>query len=73
VPSRRTSEGACEEIEIADFGETPQRHSREGGNPFIKLEQAFIWVPACAGTTLRPGFQPVRLFFHTLEGVVAPN
>ncbi len=27
------------------------RHSREGGNPFIKLEQALIWVPASAGTT----------------------
>ena len=26
---------------------TPQRHSREGGNPFIALEQALIWVPAC--------------------------
>ena len=31
----------------------PQRHSREGGNPFIKLEQALIWVPAFAETTLR--------------------
>jgi len=43
----------CEKIELAAFGKTPQRHSREGGNPFIKLEQALIWVPACAGTTLR--------------------
>ena len=43
-----------------------RRHSREGGNPFIKLEQALIWVPACAGTTLRTGFQPAGEFFHTL-------
>ena len=40
-----------------------ERHSRENGNPFIMLEQALIWVPACAGTTLRPGFQPVANFF----------
>ncbi len=26
---------ACDKIEIADFGETPQRHSREGGNPCV--------------------------------------
>jgi len=47
------------------------RHSREGGNPFLKLEQALIWVPASAGTTLRTelqAFQPVRRLFHTLEG-----
>ncbi len=48
---RHSREGACERIGIAGFWKTPQRHSREGGNPFIKLEQAFIqafiWVPAC--------------------------
>ncbi len=62
-------EGACEKIEIAGSGKTPQRHSREGGNPFTMLEQGFMWVPACAGTMLRPGFQalqPIRRFFHTL-------
>ena len=60
---------ACEEIEIAGFGNTPQRHSREGGNPFQPMEQDLRWDPACAGTTLRPefqAFQPVRRFFHTL-------
>jgi hypothetical protein len=57
---------ACEKIGIAGFWKTPQRHSREGGNPFIELEQALIWVPAFAGTTLRLAFQPVRRFFHTL-------
>jgi hypothetical protein len=31
------------------------RHSRESGNPFLALEQAGTWVPAFAGTTLRPG------------------
>jgi hypothetical protein len=30
--------------------------------------KTLAWVPAFAGTTLRPGFQPVRQFFHTLEG-----
>ena len=65
---RHSREGACEIIEIATFAKTPQRHSREGGNPFIKLEQALIWVPACAGTTPRPGLQPGRRFLHTLEG-----
>ena len=52
---------------------TSQRHFREGGNRFIKLEQALIWVPACAGTTLRPGFNRFADFFPTLEGVVAHN
>ena len=28
--------------------------SREGGNPFVALTQDLRWVPACAGTTLRP-------------------
>ena len=28
-----------------------ERHSPEGGNPFLSLEQAFAWVPAFAGTT----------------------
>jgi hypothetical protein len=51
---RHSREGACERIGIAGFWKTPQRHSRAGGNPFIKLEQAIIWVPASAGTTLRP-------------------
>ncbi len=45
---RHSGEGVCEKIEIAGIGETPQRHSREGGNPFLTLEQALIWVPACA-------------------------
>jgi hypothetical protein len=61
--------GACGKIEIAGFGKTPQRHSREGGNLFQPMEQDLIWVPACAGTTLRPGFhasRPVRRFIHTL-------
>ena len=31
----------------------PQRHSREGGNPFPLLEQALIWGPVFTGTTLR--------------------
>ena len=66
LPRRRPREGACEKIELAAFGKTSQRHSREGGNPFIKLEQALIWVPAFAGTTLRPGFQPGRRFLRTL-------
>ena len=34
------------------------RHSREGGNPFIKLQQAPRWVPAFAGTTLRRSANP---------------
>jgi hypothetical protein len=38
---RRAREGACEKIGIAVFWKTPQRHYREGGNPFIKPEQAF--------------------------------
>jgi hypothetical protein len=38
VRKRHSRAGACEKIEIADFGETPQRHSREGGNPFQPLE-----------------------------------
>ena len=37
-------------------GTLPQRHSREGGNPFNKLEQALVWLPAFAGTTLRHRF-----------------
>jgi cytochrome c-type biogenesis protein CcmH len=60
---------ACEKMEAAGFSKTPQRHSREGGNPSIKLQQALIWVPASAGTTLRRGlqtFQPIRRFFYTL-------
>ncbi len=32
---------------------TQQRRSRESGNPFLKLEQVFIWIPAFAGMTLR--------------------
>ena len=66
--------GACEKIEIADFGETPQRHSREGGNPFQPLEQALRWVPAFAGTTLRPGFkrfsQFVDFFTRSFAGMM---
>ena len=31
----------------------PRRHSREGGNPFLTLEQALIWVPSPAGPALR--------------------
>jgi hypothetical protein len=32
------------------------RHSREGGNPFLPLEQHLVWGPAFAGTTPLPGF-----------------
>jgi len=42
---------------------TPQRHSRAGGNPFIKLEQALIWVPACAGRRRTPDLNRVADFF----------
>jgi hypothetical protein len=35
----------------------------KAGIPFVKLEQALIWVPACAGTTLRPDFNRVADFF----------
>jgi hypothetical protein len=27
------------------------RHSRESGNPFIRLLHALLWIPACAGMT----------------------
>ena len=40
---------ACEKIEIADFGETPQRHSRERGNPFQALEQDLSVGPCLRG------------------------
>ena len=39
---------AWEHVEIAGIagsGKTPQRHSREGGNPFLVPEHALIWVP----------------------------
>ena len=40
---------ACEKIEITGFGKTPQRHSREGGNPFITLEQVLSMGPRLRG------------------------
>jgi len=54
---------ACEKIGIEHFRQTPQRHSREGRNPFIKLEQALRWTPASAGATLRPRIFTLRHFF----------
>ena len=46
---------------IAGSGKTPQHHSREGANPFIKLEQALTWVSAFAETTLRRNCPPRRI------------
>ncbi len=50
---RHSRAGAREKIEIAGIGETPQRHSREGGNPFLSQAQRLKWVPAFAGPALR--------------------
>ena len=30
------------------------RHSREGGNPFLPMEQVVGWIPAYAGMTCSP-------------------
>jgi hypothetical protein len=67
TPQRRSRARACEKIKIAGFGKTPQRHSRESGNPFLNVEQALRWIAAFARMTLRPGFLPSHRFFHTLE------
>jgi hypothetical protein len=67
IPDRHSRERACEKIEIASFGKTPQRHSRESGNPFLNVEQALRWMPAFARMTLRPGFLSSHQYFHTLE------
>ena len=37
----------------------PQRHQGEGGNPFLALEQALIWVPARAHRRFRKGRFPL--------------
>ena len=64
-------EGACEKIEIADFGELRSVIPAKAGIDFSRWNKTLAWVPAFAGTTLRAGFQafqPTRRFFHTLEG-----
>jgi hypothetical protein len=35
--------------ETAGFGKSPQRHFREGGNPFLITEQVVAWNSTCAG------------------------
>ncbi len=43
----------------------------KAGIHFSRGNKTLAWVPAFAGTTLRPGFQafqPIRRFFHTLCG-----
>jgi hypothetical protein len=61
---------AYEKIKTAGSGKTPQRHSRESGNPFLKLEQAVRWVPAFARTTLRHCAEPVLA--RIIHGLRAP-
>ena len=38
----------------------------KAGIHFSRWNKTLAWVPAFAGTTLQPGFQPGRRFFHTL-------
>ena len=56
-PQRHSAQERCEKSKLRARS-TPQRHSREGGNPFLALEQDLSWVPAGVapgeGTTPRP-------------------
>jgi len=38
----------------------------KAGIDFSRWNKTLAWVPAFAGTTLQPGFQPGSRFFHTL-------
>jgi hypothetical protein len=68
IPDSPSSWGVTKKSKTQTLGNLPQRRFRESGNPFIKLEQAVIWVSAFAGTTLRPGLQAFRQYFHMLAG-----
>ena len=57
--------------EIAAPAMSPRRHSRESGNPFLAPEQALIWIPACAGMTLRPRFHPLLAMRAAFPSIAA--
>ena len=67
--------GVCEGIEMPTPQISRERHSREGGNPFIKLEQSFSMGPRLRGDDATARISSVSIgsaIFYTLKNREAP-